>query len=440
LSFEYNLHIPENVSMPSVDFAILTGLTEEFHVLERLFLEFGIPKLRREADNADIWYRTRVMAASGRTYEIAVGFQDDMGPPQAQYLAGKVIQRWDPAYIILVGIAGSFNTTITFGDVIVSQQVFYYDPGKATGGSIEYRPEGYPCSIILIRQLHALVQDRELMTAWRRSAKESAKELARSVKPLPPKQRGRKSLDAVAARRELKNHVPNVWSGTVASGSLVIDDKKKQKELLRLHGKIIGTEMEGAGMMFATFREENPPAAIVIKGISDAADGNKAKADAKNYWRELAKENPVRLALEMIRLGGIRSLRADRFSLDITLASAAQAMQILEKKSVGTSPLAFPRLVVPEGPLNELRITCEPRDAAGPLNVLSAAVTFVDRDDIPQRVKLERGQMTWDCRQSLSASPVGWYALVDGEPSSVKFTVENAYGSLTEIWRPDRRK
>ena len=37
-------------------------------------------------------------------------------------------------------------------------------------------------------------------------------------------------------------------------------------------GKIIGTESEVVGIMQATFAEELPTPAIVVKGISDAAN------------------------------------------------------------------------------------------------------------------------------------------------------------------------
>ena len=83
-------------------------------------------------------------------------FQTDMGPQQASALVAKVIQRWDPAYIVLVGIAGSFHSDVRLGDVIAGVQVFFFDPGKSTDKGIRYRPEGYPCSATLARQFQAL--------------------------------------------------------------------------------------------------------------------------------------------------------------------------------------------------------------------------------------------------------------------------------------------
>jgi hypothetical protein len=75
----------------------------------------------------------------------------------------------------LVGLAGSFSKDVRRGDVIVSQQIFYHGPGKTTPGvGVRYRPEGYPCSMVLIRQTQALSIDDTTMEALRTAALWSA--------------------------------------------------------------------------------------------------------------------------------------------------------------------------------------------------------------------------------------------------------------------------
>src|ERR1700692_561053 len=130
--------------MPLIDFAILTGLAEEFETVRSVF-GFGDPLY----DGTEAWYRTSLRGDAG-TYQIVGSFQTQKGPLGAQDLTGKVIDRWDPAYIVMVGIAGSFNEEVKLGDVLVSEQIFYYDPGKAVPGGTRFRPQGYPCSAVLI--------------------------------------------------------------------------------------------------------------------------------------------------------------------------------------------------------------------------------------------------------------------------------------------------
>jgi nucleoside phosphorylase len=238
--------------MPTIDFAILTGLTEEFVVLKKIF-----PDFKELSENGLIWYRTRVVATNDRNYEIVAAFQNDMGPLEAQDLMAKVNSRWDPAYVILVGVAGTFQKEVKLGDVIVSQQIFYYDPGKVTTAGIEYRPQGYPCSTVLIRQAEALRLDGEVFDAWQKTAKDRASKFAQESQNKFKNRWNRKKI-----QEQLINHEPNIHFGTIASGSLVIAARKKRKELLKLHGKVIGTEMEGAGVLHASFHMELPLASF----------------------------------------------------------------------------------------------------------------------------------------------------------------------------------
>jgi nucleoside phosphorylase len=103
--------------MPTVDFAILTGLVQEMETVLSVF-----PKAEEVSENTDIWYRTRVVGTNSENYEIVAAYQTGMGPLSAQALTARVIERWDPAYIILVGIAGSFSKDVKLGDVIAANR------------------------------------------------------------------------------------------------------------------------------------------------------------------------------------------------------------------------------------------------------------------------------------------------------------------------------
>ncbi|MCI0414891.1 hypothetical protein L0222_19110 [bacterium] len=170
--------------------------------------------------------------------------------------------------------------------------------------------------------MEALRLDGQIFAEWQHSAQESASQKAKAVK-------SKNRLQVRSARSAMRAHRPGIHFGTVASGSLVVASKRKQRELLLLHGRIIGTETEGASVLHATFRRELPTAAIVIKGISDSADKNKGLVDALGYWRELAKENPARLVIKMIQCGRITPLQTDQFDLDPTRGSIDDARQMI---------------------------------------------------------------------------------------------------------------
>lgn len=117
--------------MALIDFAVITALSEELRYMLSL-----LPTADEVTEDIT-WYRTRLQSTAGVNYEIVLAHQDKMGPLDALNLTRALIDRWDPAHIVLVGIAGSFQREIGLGDVIVSQQVFYYDPAKAEEGGLK---------------------------------------------------------------------------------------------------------------------------------------------------------------------------------------------------------------------------------------------------------------------------------------------------------------
>ncbi|SDP04586.1 5'-methylthioadenosine/S-adenosylhomocysteine nucleosidase [Afipia sp. GAS231] len=398
--------------MKSIDFAILTGLKEEIETLLA-----AIPDLKEVAgeQQSDVWYRGRIGSERGYGYSIVATLARDMGPVPATLLTQHIIARWNPAHIILLGIAGSFSKDIRLGDVIVSQQIFYYGPGKQTDKGIQYRPEGYPCSMVLVRQLQALTMDRKRMTSLRAEANRSARKKATKA----PKTLKGKDLDAV------RSHKPDTYFGTVASGELVVASQKKQKDLLKLHGKILGTEMEGAGVLHAAFFSgDDPVSAILVKGISDHADHLKAHEDEKKCWRTLATENSIRLVLSLLRSGRIKPLQTDEFSLDLTRSTLAElGNRINLSVAPGVAVLGFSRLVLPKGPLTRLAIEITPTSEDNrTLRIVTGVVEHLDLHG-----KLVATEIPADARkieiENVGPSPVGIYLMLAGTAKHVHFLV-----------------
>jgi nucleoside phosphorylase len=55
-----------------------------------------------------------------------------MGNDEAAISTVRVIDRWRPAYILMVGIAGGVPGKVSLGDVVISDFVYYYEPAKRT--------------------------------------------------------------------------------------------------------------------------------------------------------------------------------------------------------------------------------------------------------------------------------------------------------------------
>jgi nucleoside phosphorylase len=410
--------------MPVIDFGIITALQEECEALQRL-----LPGLVEDPEGAGMWYRAQLHANNGKNYSVVAGVQDQMGPLDASNLTTRMIERWDPAHILLVGIAGSFASDVKLGDVLVSQQVFYYDPGKATASEIRYRPQGYPASVALTRQLEAIRLDATAMREFRTEARNSAATLSRAA----ARQKGGGRLS-----KTLLAHEPEVHFGTVASGSLVIASAQKRKELLRLHGKILGTEMEGAGMMHAAYYHgEIPTPAILIKGISDLSNKTKDQLDRLGHWRTLAKENPVRLALAMIRRGRLGALDTDQYEMNLATDSPVAARDVLGQVNPGMAVLAFPRLILPSGPLTRLHLEMEVQGKSGPVEILQRVVDYWAPDG-PRRAGPALPPTGAGVRvsETIEPRPVAMYLMLRERPTAIRFKVETPAKRQIADWKP----
>lgn len=212
--------------------------------------------------------------------------------------------------------------------------------------------------------------------------------------------------------------------GTVASGSLVIEDPKKE-ELLQLHGKLLGTEMEGAGVMHASFfHEEAPKSAIIIKGISDMANKNKAMTDGIRFWRELASENSARLALSIIKRGRLPATFADQFEIDTTAAPVGEARRIITVPTApGVAFWAFPRLILPRGPMTRLDFKATLASARGPVQVLEARVVYRSEGQRIERRVPSATPVQFSTKERIDPQPIELHMMTSTNPDSITLEV-----------------
>ena len=414
--------------MPIIDFGIVTALQEEFEYLEKLLGPF-----EEVNDNTGTWYRASRKAANGTCYQLVLASQDAMGPLQAQGLTIRLIDRWDPAYILLLGIAGQVADDVKLGDIVVGQQIFYYDLQAVKDSGIEIRPEGYPAGILLVRQVQAVQVNTDEMKRIRSEAKKSAAGMVKSVSLKTRKETGE-------AQQALKAHSPDIYVGTVASGSKVVKSPAVKKQLFTLHGKILGVEMEGCGLMHgAFFHRENPSQALLIKGISDGANDDKAKLDAIGCWRKLATENSARLAVAIIHRGRLTSQSTDQFDLDPRIDSVAITRRwIPDHLRAGYSLLGFQNLVMPLGPLTKLKRVIKPLDPTDKTLKIVKSVFDYSPEHTNAVSTIKRLSSGFETDEIIKPSPIGVYLLVEGTASKVNCDVivgSNKVMKSTE-WTP----
>ncbi|WP_446210894.1 5'-methylthioadenosine/S-adenosylhomocysteine nucleosidase family protein [Micromonospora sp. IBSANI012] len=200
------------------------------------------------------------------------------GNHPAAVLAERAIAKFTPAAVLFVGVAGGLWPNIRLGDVVVATKIYAYHGGTSEDDGLKARPK-----------------------AWEipHGPSQIAHHLAR---------RGDWALGLSAG------NPPAVHFGPIAAGEIVQDSAvSEQARWVRDHyNDAVAIEMEAAGVAQAGHLNHALPV-VVVRGISDRADGSKTITDGEN-WQPRAVAHAAAfataLAQELIAEGA-----ADRPSL-----------------------------------------------------------------------------------------------------------------------------
>jgi nucleoside phosphorylase len=225
----------------------------------------------------------------------------------------KGIEALSPTAVIMVGIAFGVNEQKqSIGDILVAKQLYLYDlQRKGTQDGQEQ---------ITVRG------DKPHASSW---------------------------LIQHFRMAELKWSGATVRFGVVLTGEKLIDNIDYRDRLRTLESEAIGGEMEGTGMYVAC--QDNKVDWILVKGICDWADGNKAEDKASR--QNTAANNAAAFVLHALQFGSIdwqqrrgKGFQQPKFSGVVTnqdvvnpvLAMALRSLGILEEQAAGFGKLQMP--------------------------------------------------------------------------------------------------
>jgi nucleoside phosphorylase len=192
-----------------------------------------------------------------------------MGNISAALGTQYAIDVWRPQFLLLVGIAGGFaKPGRDLGDVLVADQLIYYELGKQSDKGTTLRPQVFRPSAILVSAAQSIAAKPH---AWIEQIKS----------PRP---------DGTSER-----YMPKVHLGTILSGDKVVTSKSFLKEFRNTWSGILGVEMEGAGAGLAVYRSETQPEFLMIKAICDWADKSK-----KDEWQKYAAHASAAFAFVLL--------------------------------------------------------------------------------------------------------------------------------------------
>ncbi|MDI3291706.1 5'-methylthioadenosine/S-adenosylhomocysteine nucleosidase [Polyangium sp. 15x6] len=164
------------------------------------------------------------------------------------------IHTWNPSLILIAGTAGGFqDRSVALGDVLVATKIVDYEAQRLDGDSTirwaDYEPEA---------SLYALAKSIRLPATQGSNAQ--------------------------------------VRFGSILSGDKVLASKAAVEKFLGLRADVLGVEMEGAGVAFASAKSSVP--CLMIRGIADYADDNKRNDSER--WTKVACDSVARFVRALL--------------------------------------------------------------------------------------------------------------------------------------------
>jgi adenosylhomocysteine nucleosidase len=153
-----------------------------------------------------------------------------------------LVDEYDPAAVLLVGIAGGVSPRIGVGDVVISDEVILYDPRKLVPGGVAHRGQSQPVAAELRHRVNDFFAATPVVQ--HRSSGESY----------------------------------GLHHGPIGSGNAVVTDPDAEirRWLCQVNEKVLAVETEAAGVAQSFHesvgRDDRTRGWLTIRGISDTAD------------------------------------------------------------------------------------------------------------------------------------------------------------------------
>ncbi|MDX3641977.1 5'-methylthioadenosine/S-adenosylhomocysteine nucleosidase [Streptomyces sp. MB09-02B] len=233
---------------------VLTALPLEYKAVRRL-----LEGLERVDQAGTVFERGRLAGTPWTVYLAATGPGND----SAAVITERAINFVRPQAVFFVGIAGSLKSDVSRGDVVVALEVYAYHGGKESPEGFKGRPRSWETS----HPLQQVAMYVHSVDDWR------------GVLP------------------EAERHTAKVHFKPIAAGDLLLDapaESPSRVHLDRNYNDAVAVEMEGAGFANAASKAGIP--FLLVRGISDLANGTKQSTDGAGTQETAAQHAAVFLA------------------------------------------------------------------------------------------------------------------------------------------------
>lgn len=226
-----------------VDVGILTVLTEELQAVVEVLRRYR--NYRSEQLFGGSQAHLAEVSAEGGDLRVVAVQTLDRGPRSAAVAFDHLQREFKPPVVLLVGIAGGIRPDLAVGDVVIADEVIYYDARRETPDGPRRRGGSQPMTPVLRHRLNEF---------FRRYGQSLRLERADVVR---------------------------LYRGPIGSGDAVVTDSDSDiiAWLRRVNEKTVAVETEAGGVGQAFYEhidaEHSLRGWLTIRGISDLADRNK---------------------------------------------------------------------------------------------------------------------------------------------------------------------
>ncbi|UWE07679.1 5'-methylthioadenosine/S-adenosylhomocysteine nucleosidase family protein [Actinacidiphila bryophytorum] len=242
----------------SDNIVVLTALPLEYQAVRRLL------ETPTRVDHAGtIFERGRLLGSRYTIYLATTGTGND----SAASITERSVSFVQPRAVLFTGIAGALKADVSPGDVVVATEVHAYQGGKQDPERFKARPQSWAATY----SLQQVAQYVANIGAWKDK--------------LPEGVRGSTA----------------VHFKPIAAGDIVLNVPQGDPARVFLdehYNGAVAVEMEGAGFASAAHKAQAVPH-LMIRGISDRADGTKQDTDATGM-QEAAAQHAALFMAEVI--------------------------------------------------------------------------------------------------------------------------------------------
>ncbi|MFC4534625.1 purine phosphorylase [Sphaerisporangium dianthi] len=236
---------------------ILTALELEYQAVRKYLTGTRVHRHRAGT-------RFEVGRLVGGGHQVALGLVGKGNHPAA-VLTERAIAEFEPSALLFVGVAGALWPDIGLGDVVVATHVYAYHGGTSEDDGFKARPRAWEIS----HELEQVAHHVERNGAWKRHIPD-------------------------------ETVIPVVRFGPIAAGEVVQDSAVSEhaKWVRQTYNDALAIEMEAAGVAQAAHHNRALPM-VVVRGVSDWADGTKVVTDGAN-WQTTAVANAAAFAISLV--------------------------------------------------------------------------------------------------------------------------------------------